>query len=991
MVACTHPLYRAQLRRGAPKGPSPQQWRGPLLPALRVDAGCLGSAPRTEGPPSSASPPIAAAARRPAAAGVAAAAAAAVFGSKFRSYAVPEWQRHYVDYQGLKTVLKQQQKRLEASRARPSTYLTKLLLARWDASFENRHAGASPQALPLPALMGPPGSRVVPTRGGPSPITGGVGAPQEENVGSRWSRPNKQSRGREASVLAEPLLQQQEEQEQHEQAEYRSDGETASGRGGGVFGGVAEGEPERGKASLQAECLEEFDAAVEREKRKVAAFFKEELGFLEDKLRAVSAELKAFNASRRRRVSLREGADAPDTPSGAQKNKRNRADEAAVAAPPGAAAACFLENRETSSEDAAYLRRLERILLLLLDTLDKLEVYRRLNLLAFWKALKKRDKQLGLEAGKALKDFDGITAFFKQELRIPPKTRRLARNLYRQVAGEDSDLPLDVFPLRTAEGLSVRLQTRWRQAASSLHACSYGWSPVKRVRANDLTRGGVGRGTTSVCMHACTHASQMGQFHQEARVWFLAGCLAVLLLLTMSLLSLPMPPSTSFDYGGLMAVFPLFRLAFAWSFVWLSTASAMAIMERYGVNYRCVHTLRCVRKPCTTPHCLRSRGAEPPSLLGMAPAALPTVLPPPPRCVYLLLRGSLFTCSFLLDLAPRGQASSISFFSFAALHFVATTGTVALYLADSKLRLLGNHQIPKCLSTFLALRPPVNLGAVVSPLSVGAAAAASNFPAHPFSVFAVGDVKLVANIIGDVLTSLAKPLGDFQYLQRFGFKRPRAVLRLDLGVSVYAMCLLWVFSYALGSLFMLYWDVRVDWGLLPTPDRFVRMQGRLMYPPWLYGAIAVTNVMGRLTWAMTLMPISIVGNKSLSGNLVLLFISVIEILRRGAGYPMGGSLTSDTPLSACTNGCVVSASNLFDSLRMLGAVRLSAVISGLLHACRPVQVPPLHQTRLEMLEGDPLMQTASVSACQLPSEASSRRSINQGDPGGPSSALSVLA
>lgn len=31
-------------------------------------------------------------------------------------------------------------------------------------------------------------------------------------------------------------------------------------------------------------------------------------------------------------------------------------------------------------------------------------------------------------------------------------------------------------------------------------------------------------------------------------------------------------------------------------------------------------------------------------------------------------------------------------------------------------------------------------------------------------MFAVGDVKLVANIIGDVLTSLAKPLGDLQYL-----------------------------------------------------------------------------------------------------------------------------------------------------------------------------------------------------------------------------------
>ncbi|KAL8274998.1 hypothetical protein Esti_001054 [Eimeria stiedai] len=833
------------------------------------------------------------------------------FGSKLRSYAVPEWQRHYVDYQGLKAVLKQQRKRIEASDTPPSTYLPKLLLFcfSWPAGMTCllcvlRLSLSS--ALPLPAAMGPPGSRVLPTLERPSPAAGGVSASLEERGGARWSYPNRQSRGCEDSVLAEPLLQQQ---EQHEQAEYRSDGEAAPGRGGGVSRGVAEGEPEKGEATLRAKCLKEFDAAVQTEKRKVAAFFKEELGFLEDKLRAVSAELKAFTASRRRRVSL--SADTPDTPSAAEKNRRDSVDAAAAAAPAGAAAACSLGDKATSSQDAAYLRRLERILLLLLDTLDKLEVYRRLNLLAFWKALKKRDKQLGLETGKALKDFDGITAFFKQELRIPPKTRRLARSLYRQVAGEDSDLPLDVFPLRTTEGLP------------------------------------------------------MGQFHQEARVWFLAGCLAVLLLLTMTLLSLPMPPSTSFDYGGLMAVFPLFRLAFAWSFVWLSTASAMAIMELYGVNYR-----------------------------------------------------------FLLDLAPRGQASSISFFSFAALHFVTTTGTVALYLADSKLRLLGNHQMYHLYPLGLLLLQAIFLLIPSRALSYKARkqVLAVFFSVLQAGVFAVGDVKLVANIIGDVLTSLAKPLGDFQYLLcylssripkfstvvflrcsgdalfrplllglpfylrlcqcliRFRCSEPGGGLIhlmnlskyacgilmlittnvpwLDLGVSVYAMCLLWVFSYALGSLFMLYWDVRVDWGLLPTPDRFVRMQGRLMYPPWLYGAIAVTNVMGRLTWAMTLMPISIVGNKSLSGNLVLLFISVIEILRRGAWVVL--RLENEH----------VNNSSQFRAI---------------------LWVPPLHQTRLEMLEGDPLMQAASVSACQLPSKASSRRPIHQGDSGGPPSALSVLA
>ena len=75
------------------------------------------------------------------------------------------------------------------------------------------------------------------------------------------------------------------------------------------------------------------------------------------------------------------------------------------------------------AQEAAYLRRLERILLLLLDTLEKLEVYRRLNLLALWKALKKRDKQLQLPKGTAVLDFEAITNFFNKQIRIPPKTR----------------------------------------------------------------------------------------------------------------------------------------------------------------------------------------------------------------------------------------------------------------------------------------------------------------------------------------------------------------------------------------------------------------------------------------------------------------------------------------------------------------------------------------------------------------------------------------
>lgn len=38
-----------------------------------------------------------------------------------------------------------------------------------------------------------------------------------------------------------------------------------------------------------------------------------------------------------------------------------------------------------------------------------------------------------------------------------------------------------------------------------------------------------------------------------------------------------------------------------------------------------------------------------------------------------------------------------------------------------------------------------------------------------------------------------------------------------------------------------------------------------------------------------------------------------------------------------------------------------------------MQVPPLHQTRLEMLEGDPLMQAATPSACNSANGVSSLR------------------
>eukprot|EP00070_Physeter_catodon_P037328 XP_028344222.1 SPX and EXS domain-containing protein 1-like [Physeter catodon] len=93
------------------------------------------------------------------------------------------------------------------------------------------------------------------------------------------------------------------------------------------------------------------------------------------------------------------------------------------------------------------------------------------------------------------------------------------------------------------------------------------------------------------------------------------------------------------------------------------------------------------------------------------------------------------------------------------------------------------------------------------------------------------------------------------------------------------MCLIWVSSYVCGTIYMFFWDVKVDWGLMPDPDHFLRAAGRSMYPSWMYQSIAVGNLIGRVTWAITLMPMSF---SSLGSHLLNLVISVVEISRRAA-------------------------------------------------------------------------------------------------------------
>ncbi|XP_053992896.1 xenotropic and polytropic retrovirus receptor 1-like [Hylaeus volcanicus] len=207
-----------------------------------------------------------------------------------------------------------------------------------------------------------------------------------------------------------------------------------------------------------------------------------------------------------------------------------------------------------------------------------------------------------------------------------------------------------------------------------------------------------------------------------------------------------------------------------------------------------------------------------------------------------------------------------------------------------------------------------------------------------------GKVTLTDNLIGDILTSLPKPLLDLWYTITFYltlalgnnyktlpvykdpslpvmlfftfipywirfiqcFKRymnengPRTIHIWNMGkylssmvlivtsliqwekigLSIYASRLIFILGYLVASLYNLIWDCVVDWGLLPDPDHFIRPHLRVLYPQWIYYFTTLINLFGRLLWVLTLIPIGIITDKQMNSEILLLVISSLEIIRR---------------------------------------------------------------------------------------------------------------
>eukprot|EP01069_Polyplicarium_translucidae_P002501 Polyplicarium_translucidae@DN2047_c0_g1_i2.p1 len=463
----------------------------------------------------------------------------------------------------------------------------------------------------------------------------------------------------------------------------------------------------------------------------------------------------------------------------------------------------------------AHRQRLQRAIISIWDIFEKLDSYVQLNTIAVYKILKKRNKMLGIDdSGDDLQHHRNRLA----QLRMGEELKNRLLNLYHRASQPDEEYIEDFATIRAA---------------------------VQREMLN------------------------MQRFPNLRALFFALGATAVLIVNVIVLLTAE-ASNPRYSISAVLALLPIYRLLLMLVALHWGLATSFAVCEAFGVNYR-----------------------------------------------------------FILSIDPKCRVASTHMFTACALQSLVLVVGFGCYVADFKFLVFGDHErywvhlVLQIFAQLLLLLWPSE----TFRYRYRRAAALLVLETFTCGVLFPVEVTLVANVCGDILTSLAKPLGDLQYSVCFfvtGLDHPQpakcsadswtvpmlagfpywirlvqcysrylssrkgskqearrhilnvgkyaaslAVLLLtaiswNMGsVSVYVTRLFWVFAYIVATVYSFIWDVYIDWGLLPDVDNFVRVPEKCMYPVWLYHAVGVFNLAGRMTWAMTLMPIALLGNASL--------------------------------------------------------------------------------------------------------------------------------
>jgi len=90
---------------------------------------------------------------------------------------------------------------------------------------------------------------------------------------------------------------------------------------------------------------------------------------------------------------------------------------------------------------------------------------------------------------------------------------------------------------------------------------------------------------------------------------------------------------------------------------------------------------------------------------------------------------------------------------------------------------------------------------------------------------------------------------------------------------------LWLMSIIVSSSYSYIWDIYMDWGLCKYSLKHFLLRDTLMFErPWLYYIAMVTNLVMRLTWTITISPLTF--GITLSREILLCILSSVEVLRR---------------------------------------------------------------------------------------------------------------
>ncbi|KAH8583591.1 SYG1 ERD2 like integral membrane required for retention of ER lumen [Cryptosporidium sp. chipmunk genotype I] len=385
-------------------------------------------------------------------------------------------------------------------------------------------------------------------------------------------------------------------------------------------------------------------------------------------------------------------------------------------------------------------------------------------------------------------------------------------------------------------------------------------------------------------------------FSPDFKMSFLIGICVVLLFNLFVICRLPVINS-EYSIQGTLAIFPLFRLVLMGIFVLWGSGISIGIMEYYGVNYKYMI------------------GMDPNSRVNTTTifsfAALQTI-------VWIII-FTLFITDYRLG---------VSLFSYFNIEYYPLWIYPALLMAIEFLLLFipsrtFTYEYRKAI--FYSILEVFSHGIIPKVVNVTLRA---NIVGDIFTTLSkpFGDVEYTFTFFvfviknrGDVLpTSLFNFLSNYRWMQTIALALPYEIRFFQCGMryltdespsrrnhlynmgkyttglaiaivatvpwtavtsmSPFTARLLWFSCYITGTVYMFIWDIYMDWGLMQEKSSFLRSKS--IYPSWYYFLVAFYNLIGRLTWAITLIPITIIDDIQINAALINLLVATIEVFRR---------------------------------------------------------------------------------------------------------------